>query len=178
VSVDNQYEYLDFDWKVRNGLLIPIDCYSSTTTRFSYSTSRAHAVGGSVNMNGGDYFTGNRFGGGFSANVQAGRIIANINYGYNRVKLPDGQFHTNTLSARISYMFNPDLYIKAYLQWYDDALLNDGRDRFSGNIIMRFTYIPGSDFYFVINQQNLIGPGADVLQNRTALAKLTYFLRK
>lgn len=177
-SVDHEYEYLDFDWEVRNGLVIPIGRYSSTSGRISYSTSRAHAVGGSVNMNGGDYFTGNRFGGGFSANLQAGRIIANINYGYNRIKLPDGQFHTNTLSARISYMFNPDLYVKAYLQWYDDALLNDGRDRFSGNIIMRYTYFLGSDFYFVINQQSLIGPGADVLQNRTVLAKLTYFLRK
>ncbi len=178
-SLEHEYEYLDSDWEVRDGLLIPLDHYSSSKVSMSYGTSRAHAIGGSFSLNGGDYFTGHRYGGGIGSNIQAfGRIIANISYGYNQITLPDGAFHTNRLSARISYLFNPDLYVKAYLQWYDDALLNEGRDRYSGNIIMRYTYSPGSDFYVVINQENLIGPGPDVLQNRTLLAKLTYFLRK
>ncbi|MFC1731294.1 DUF5916 domain-containing protein [candidate division KSB1 bacterium] len=178
-TVEHEYEYLDFDWDVREGLLIPESGYSSTTGRMSFSTNRARDIGGSVNISGGDYFTGTRRGAGFTANIQTfNRMLSDLNYNYNWITLPDGQFHTNTLSARISYSFNPDLFVKAYLQWYDDARRNDGRDRFSGNIILRYIYMPGSDFYLVLNQESLVGPGGTETQNRTILAKLTYFLRR
>jgi len=60
----------------------------------------------------------------------------------------------------------------------NDDLLLEGRDRLSSNIILRYTYRPGSDFYFVVNQEDLVGRNRSVKKNRTVLAKFTYFLRK
>ena len=130
------------------------------------------------------------------------RLVTNFNYNYTQTDLPSGSydainfpdpdeddptglyaggnFHTNSLSARITWSFNPDFFVKAFIQWVDDdhSPFLAGRDRFSGNFLLRYTFSPLSDFYFVLNQQSLVGPGPTFLENRAALAKITYFFRK
>jgi len=184
INFEREYEYLEYDWQVRTGFSIPKGGYTTGSIRASYTTSRSKAVSGSFNVNSGGYFNGTKSGCGLRGNIKAiNRIIANLNYNYNVIELPEGQFHTNTFSTRLSYTFSPDLYIKTYIQWYNDKLLLDGKDRYSGNIILRYEYKPGSHFYFVYNQESLIGPGYEsigntLLKNRTIITKMTYFFRK
>jgi len=178
-DITQEYEYLDFDWDIREGFMIPFAGYDNTEYRMRYNSNRSHAVSGEIGVSTGNYFTGTRSGGQLELDVKAfSRLIINLDYQYDLLNFPEGQFHTNRLSTRIAYSFSPDCFVKAFLQWYDDKLLNDGQNLVSGNIILRYHYKPGSDFYLVFNQENLFGPGQDILQNRTVLTKINYFLRR
>ena len=114
-----------------------------------------------------------------SATIRAHpKVFASADYNYSKVEIPGGDFHTNLISARLSYAFTTEFYIKGFFQWVDDALLFKDRNQVSQNIILRYIYKLGSDFYLVYNQENLLGTGNDVTTNRTLLAKFTYLLRK
>lgn len=179
LNISHEQEFLDEDWEVRDGFIIPLNLYNNSEYRLSYNTDRTKDLSGRFNLSAGKYFTGDKVSGGIDADFKAlNRLKVNLDYSYDLIKLPEGEFHTNRLSTRISYSFSPDLYIKAYFQWYNDKLLLEGRDRLSGNIILRYIYTPGSDFYFVLNQESLIGEGNNVVENRTAMLKFDYFLRK
>jgi len=178
-DIEQEHEYLSYDWEVRDGFLIPEATYTNTEFRMMYFSNRTRKIGGWFNANTGKYFTGTRTGGGINMDIKAHyKFTANVSVNHNLVKLPEGKFTTTTLSTRLIYSLSPDFYVKAYLQWYDDKLLFDGKSRFSGNIILRYIYRPGSDFYLVLNQENLFGSGDDVLRNRTVMFKMNYFLRK
>ena len=178
-SIDQEYEYLDDDFEIRPALFIPQNGYTNTKYNGRIRFDRTRAISGSVHANWGDFFTGSTRGAGLNAVIRAhARVLASMNYTYNAIKLPNGQFHTNTLSTRLSYAFSTDFFIQGFLQWNDDALLFEGRDRVSQNVVVRYTYNPGSDFYIIYNQENLVGAANKELSNRTLLAKFTYLLRK
>ncbi len=177
--IDREYEYLENDFEIRPALIIPQTGYTSTKYNGRIQFDRTKAISGSFNANWGDFFTGSTRGAGLNAVIRAhARVFASMNYNYNEIKLPNGQFHTNKLSTRLSYAFSTELFIKGFFQWTDDALLFEDRDRISQNIVMRYTYKPGSDFYMIYNQENLVGTANEELSNRTLLAKFTYLLRK
>ncbi|MFC1477171.1 DUF5916 domain-containing protein [candidate division KSB1 bacterium] len=177
VNLEREYEYLDYDWTSHENT-IKQGGYTTTSSRISYNTNRGKDISGMVNINVGDYFTGKKYGGRASVDMKAfNRFRANINYSYNWVDLPV-EFHTNSLSTRISYSFNPDMFVKAYIQLIDDKLVNDDQYVVSSNILFRYIYRPGSDFYLVYNEGRMVGEGSEVIGNRTVLTKFTYFFRK
>jgi len=179
-TVRQTFEYLEENFKIRPGLVIPQERYSNMTFLGSFNSSRTKPVSGSMSVNGGEFFSGTSYGGGLGVTVKAHPKIQTImNYKYNEVKLPDGQFHTNNISLHLIYSFNTELFIKGFFQWVDDPLENNGRDQISANIILRYRYKPGSDFYLVFSQENLSDWGRHhQIKNRTVLAKLNFFLRK
>ncbi len=179
ISVDREFEYLGKNFEIRPGRVIPQGEYTNTKFRGLYRSDRTKTVHGSFNMNWGDLFTGTSSGVGVSTTIRAHpRVFASADYNYSKVEIPEGDFHTNLISARLSYAFNTELYIKGFFQWVDDALLLDDRNQVSQNIILRYRYQLGADLYLVYNQENLIGNSNDVTTNRTLLAKFTYLLRK
>ncbi len=178
-TVDREFEYLDNDFDIRPELIIARGLYTNTRYRGSFRSDRTKTISGTVTVNGGDFFTGTSVGGGVNTTIRAHpRVFASVSYNYNEIDLPEGQFHTNFLATRLSYAFSTDFFIKGFFQWVDDALLFNNRNQVSQNIILRYTYQPGSDFYLVYNQENLLGTGNDEISNRTLLAKFTYLLRK
>ncbi len=179
ITVDREFEYLDEDFEIRPGLIIPQEGYTNTKFRGLFRSDRTKTVQGSVNINKGDFFTGTSSGAGMSATIRAHpRVFASADYNYSKVEIPEGDFHTNLISARLSYAFSTELYIKGFFQWVDDALLFNDRNQVLQNIILRYTYQLGSDFYLVYTQENLLGTDNDETTNRTFLAKFTYLLRK
>jgi hypothetical protein len=179
-TVKQAFEYLEEDFEIRPGLVIPQERYNNTTFQGIFSSNRTKPISGSVSVNGGEFFSGTSYGGGLEITVEAHpKIQTSMNYKYNRVKLPMGQFHTNNISLRLVYSFNTELYIKGFFQWVDDPLEDNGKDQISANIILRYRYKPGSDFYLVFSQENLTDWGrSHHIKNRTVLVKLNFFLRK
>ncbi|MCP4724614.1 MAG: carbohydrate binding family 9 domain-containing protein, partial [bacterium] len=183
INVERQFEFLDYDWDVRDGHTIYEGEYQITKYRASYSTPRTKALNGSFTLGGGDFYSGDQYGGHLRGDLRLfNRFIAGFSHNYSHITLPSGNFHTNTSSLRMTYSFNPDLFVKAYIQWYADTIQNSGKNKFLANILLRYIYRPGSDFYLVFNQQNLFGPNdelqPDIVSNRTVIAKFTYFFRK
>ena len=190
-NVNRDFEFLDFNWAIRDGFMIPLGDYTTMRYSVNYNSGSTRNIGGSIGLNYGGFWTGASAGGSINGNLAAyNKLLMTVNYRYSRIDLPSrvvdesvfpgGKFHTNTFTTRVTYSFNPDFFVKAYLQWFSDKLNPrfDGNDRVSGNFLLRYTYSPASDFYLVLNQQTLVGTGNTVMQNRTVLAKLTYFFRK
>ncbi len=178
-DIEREMEFLDENWEVRDGFWIPVGNHIISEYRLRYGFNRSTPISGSISTNIGDYYTGDKKGGETQLDLRAwNRLIMNTTVNYSKISLPGGNFNTTTISNRISYTFSPDMFVKSFIQWYDDKTLNDGNSIVSANIIFRYIYRPGSDLYLVYNQENHIGSGNDILENRTLLVKLNYFFRQ
>lgn len=179
VGLQREAEFVDEDWEVRPGFIIPKDTYRGWDTYIWLTSNESSEIAGDLRLNYGDYFTGKRI----SANPELmllnfSRFRSEIDLDINHVELPDGRFEAWTVGCRLFYFFSTKLYLKAYLQWNDDRLANEG-DRISlVNLLLRWTYRPGSDFYIVYNERRLFGTSAGEIANRMLMFKPTFFWRK
>ncbi|MFC1564015.1 DUF5916 domain-containing protein [candidate division KSB1 bacterium] len=183
INVERQVEFIEEEWSVRDGHTISAGEYLTTGFRTSYSTPRTKALSGTFSLDGGDFYDGSQLGGNLRGELKLfDRFIGSFSHDYTHISLPSGDFHTNISYIRLNYSFNPDMFVKAYLQWYADTIQNYGKNKFLANVLLRYIYRPGSDFYLVFNQENLFGPNddlqSDLLSNRSIIAKFTYFFRK
>ncbi len=161
------WEYLDEDWEIREGIIIPSGIHRWDRYGFHVETAeyRRMSVGGTFDA--GEFFSGKRKS--LSLNGQVRPVPALLitgSYNWNSIELTDGDFKTNTINNRWIYNFSPDFFVKLFLQWNDDD------DIVRGNFLLRYTYRPGSDFYIVYNE---LWQDGDVEQ-RSIVGKLTYFL--
>lgn len=174
-----QREFIDEDWEVRPGFIVPTDVYIGRRSFIWVSTDESRALSGGMMTSYGDYYTGTRLSLGPRLQVARSKHLATeLNVSFNYVTLPEGDFHAQTFGCRLYYYFSTRLYVKAYVQINDDRLSNDG-DRISlANLLLRWTYRPGSDFYIVYNDKRLFGASKGEIANRTLMAKATFFWRK
>ena len=168
MHIDN-YERLTEEFEISDGVIIPIEAFQFGNLYFEYQSDLSKPVSGYVRYNFGEFYDGriNAYGG--TLYLKTGRHLRlDANFDYNDVRLPAGDFQTTIVSLRMVYSFTPDLYLKPYIQW-------NSTDRVvSSNVLFNWHYIPGSDLYFVYNEEINIDNGKTATNNRTVLAKLTY----
>lgn len=179
IGVQKENEYIDYDWEVRDGFLIPEDTYGGWDGYFRYSTDQSKDISARMDASYGTYFTGKSTRLGFGGRMtRIPRLRVELDYNHYFVDLPEGSFKTNTLGLRTFYFFSTELFLKAYVQWNGDKLSFEGKEKIVSNILLRWIYKPGSDLYLVFNDGRLVGPGGTEIQNRTVMAKMTFFWRK
>jgi len=179
LGISRGEEYLDFDWEVRDGYLIPMANYAQWRYSASFRSDPSRRISGMVYTGFGDYFTGSNWSLNTSANITLiPKTRFELSYRHNTVSLPRGDFDTNTYGIRAFYFFSTELYVKAYMQLNDDRLAYDGREKTVANIMLRWIYSPGSNFFLVYNDGRLRGPGSDDILNRALMAKATFFWRR
>jgi hypothetical protein len=178
IGFNHNSEYIDEEWEVRENLFIPVGTYRGWESYASVMTDESKDLSTRTFIGYGNYYTGNRLG------IQPSFILKNflkfradIDLGYDHVKLPDGSFDIRTLGCRIYYFFSTNLYVKAYLQWKDDKKANDGNRIALSNILFRWIYKPGSNIYLVYNEGWNIGPFVSQMSNRSVFLKFNYFWR-
>lgn len=174
-----QNEYIDEDWEVRPGFIIPSANYVSQRLFVFVSTDESRAFSGGMMASYGGYYTGKRLL--LRPRLQMSQskhLSTELDVSFNYVSLPEGDFHAQTFGCRLYYYFSTKFYVKAYVQLNDDRLSNDG-DRISlANLLLRWTFRPGSDIYLVYNDRRLFGASKGQVANRTIMAKATFFWRK
>jgi hypothetical protein len=179
LSVRRESEFIDYDWEVREGFLIPEGIYTGFMYSIGAQTDKSRPLAGGVDIDYGDYYSGNQMSFGLDGTITSlRRLRMEIDYRYNHIRLPQGSFRTNTLGLRMFYFFSTDLYVKAYVQWNDDKYYNAGRERIVSDVLLRWIYSPACNLYVVYNDARLIGPGNNEIVNRTLMLKFTYFWRK
>ena len=179
LNIQRNSEFIDYDWEVREGFLIPEGTYTGNLCSISAESDKSRAIAGGIDINYGSYYTGHQMSFGLGGTVtRLRRIRMEVDYRHNYVDLPEGSFHTNTLGLRMFYFFSTDLYLKAYVQWNDDKPFNAGKEKVVSDILLRWIYSPACNFYLVYNDTRLIGPGHNEIINRTLMVKVTYFWRK
>jgi hypothetical protein len=164
------------------GTVLPIGGYHWTYYTAGYSSNQARRVYGSVNVETGGYYSGDRDSIRAAVNFQVGRtLLFEPNYTRNWITLPGRPTYvTNTLNFRVSQSFSPDLFVKGFVQY------NDERRAASVNFLFWYIYKPGSDLYIVYNE----GRETDLRQrfgrdagwsrprNRSLAIKMTYWLAR
>ena len=90
----------------------------------------------------------------------------NISFDHRRdhVDLPNGRFTTDLLGARLSYAFNPRLFLNAYFQY------NSATRQVSSNIRFNIIHHPLSDLFLVYNE---LRDSTGRIQQRAVVLKLT-----
>ncbi len=167
IRFDRSWEYLDEDWEIQKGIIIPAGTYrwNRYSVRMDTDARRWLRIGGSFRN--GEYYNGDRQSLLLRGHIRpVPQLLITGDYSWNFVDLPDGDFITSAVNSRYTYSFSPDFFIKLFLQW------NDDEETIRGNLLLRYTYQPGSDFYIVYNEYW----SENKVQQRSIVAKLVYFL--
>jgi len=179
INIQRESEFIDYDWEVREGFLIPEGTYTGYMYSLNMESDKSRAFAGEIDIDYGSYYTGHQMRFGLNGTVtRIRRLRMDVDYNHNYINLPEGSFHTNTLGLRMYYFFSTDLYLKAYVQWNDDKYYNFGKEKIVSDILLRWIYSPACNLYLVYNDGRLIGPGPNEIINRTLMVKVTYFWRK
>ena len=179
INLQRQSEFIDYDWEVREGFLVPEGTYTGYMYSINGESDKSRAIAGEIDIDYGSYYTGRQMRFGLNGTITSIRWMRmEVDYNHNYIDLPEGAFHTNTLGLRVFYFFSTELYLKAYVQWNDDKYFNAGKEKIVSDILLRWIYSPACNLYLVYNDSRLVGPGPHEITNRTLMIKVTYFWRK
>ena len=171
VEIRRTSEFLDEEFEIRDGVLIPVDDYNLTTLRTMIDTDEGRKISGRFGANYGTFFNGTNRGFDIQANFKpSGRLAFETQYQFNRVNLPnEDPFNVNIFGSRIVYAFTTTLFAKLFAQWNSDD------EVISTNFLLNYIYRPGSDFYLVFNQIYDSDGTKTALDESTVVAKMTYW---
>ena len=171
VEIRRTSEFLNEEFEIRDGVIIPIDDYDLTTFRTMIDTDEGRKISGRFGANYGTFFNGTNRGFDIQANFKpSGRLAFETQYQFNRVDLPnEAPFNVNIFGSRIVYSFTTTLFAKLFAQWNSDD------EVISTNFLLNYIYRPGSDFYLVFNQIYDSDGTKTALEESTVVAKMTYW---
>ncbi len=165
------FERLDEDFEIREDVLIPIGDYQYNIVGGRFSTSDSRVISTTTGFELGNFYNGQIRKFFVDGSLKpSGRISLHLDYEFNRVNLPTGDFDANLFSGRFYYSFSTTLFAKIFAQWNTETNL------VSTNFLINYIYRPGSDFYFVFNQTyDTDKTTKAALRNSTVVAKMTFW---
>jgi hypothetical protein len=120
----------------------------------------------SANTSWGDFWNGRSTTMGGGLDIRANQHLnLDLSYSRNDVTLPNGEFTTQLVGARVLYGFTPRLFLNAFLQYNADT------KQVSSNVRFNFTHHPLSDIYIVYNDRRDTAGGQ--LVERALIVKVT-----
>ncbi len=168
-EIKNTTENLDYPFSIQE-TSIPVDDYNFTSFQISARTSGARMVGARMQVEFGEFYHGTRRGFSIDANARpSAKLSIEPFIEFNRITLPETEFDANAFGGRVSYSFSTILFTKLFAQWSTD------RDVLSANFLVNYIYRPGSDLYFVFDQNYDTRDGRFKLLGWTVVGKLTYW---
>ncbi len=165
VSVNPQFERLTSPFRLPNGVSVAPGDYRFHEYRLAYSTDKSRLLYGSLNVEDGGYYDGdrNKTSAALSLSLKP-KLTAQVSYEYNRADVLAGSYRAELYGLRSLYSFSPRMFLDAYVQY------NSSTDTTVTNVRYTFTYRPLSDFIVVYNE-NLTPDGGD--KYRAFVVKLT-----
>ncbi|MBI4442388.1 MAG: carbohydrate binding family 9 domain-containing protein [Acidobacteria bacterium] len=163
------FERLTRPFSIFTGITLPRGDYRFNEFQISYASDKSKAFWGSVQMQKGDFYNGDKttwtFGAGFRPNYH---IAAALDYERNDVELLQGAFKTDLVGVRFDYAFNPRLYFNSFVQY------NTETHEVASNIRLRFIHHPLSEFFIVYNESR--NTELDGRNDRSLTVKYTHLL--
>jgi hypothetical protein len=155
-------------------VVIPRGGYSFVTARGGYTFGQQRALAGTVLLERGGYYEGQR------TTVTVSRSRAKLtsqlsiepNLSLNRVDLPGGAFTAKVVGARTTYTVTPLMFASAFVQYSSSTV------GLSANVRFRWEYRPGSELFLVYNEERNTQPGpAGASRTRSLILKVTRLFR-
>jgi hypothetical protein len=163
---------LDEGFDIGEGVPVPAGDYDTWRVSASGGTSANRPVVVSGNgqfqsIYGGDVTT---VGGSLTVTPSA-NVSAVLSYAHNRIDVPSGAFNADIGRLRVKLAFSTELTANTLIQY------NSRDDVFSTNLRINFIHTPGSDLFFVINEQRGSPDSQWRLATRSTVLKVTYLAR-
>jgi hypothetical protein len=174
-GINQDYELLLRPFTIVPGARVPAGGYEFTTGRLAYTMGQQRPLSGSVLLERGSFYNGNRTAVTFNRsriNVSP-QLSLEPSISLNWIDLPTGSFTTRLVGSRITYTVTPLVFASALLQY------NSSTHTVSTNARLRWEYRPGSELFVVYNEERdseaaALAPG---LLNRAFIVKVNRFLR-
>lgn len=161
-----QFERLEEPFHIREDQVIPVGDYLFQEYSVLFSGDRSRMFAGSVGLERGGFFDGDKNVYFLGFLFQPGyRLAAETSWNYGEFRLPSGDFTTNLLRTRFQYSFSTTMFLNALIQ-YNSALRE-----ISSNIRFNWIYKPLSDLFLVYNERR--STTGEVIE-RALIAKFTY----
>ena len=179
INLQRQFEYLDSEFEISDGILIEEGTYANWEWRMSARTASRRVVSGNIQVRRGGFWSGDRTELQIGLDLRpASGILPSVTIENNDVDLPEGSFDANLIRVAGEWNVTPLASVTGNIQ-YDDVSEVVG-------LFMRTRWIlrPGNELFLVLTQnwQNL-GDGlfdADrdfLTLSRGASVKLNYTYR-
>ena len=146
LQYNRERQVLVEDFEIVDGVIIPVGDYEYGALGIEISGAEQRAFAPSIEVSSGDFFNGD------ITSIEAGidwrpnnRLFFGLEYEYNDVELPAGDFVTRLIQVRANYAFN--------VRWSWVNLIQYDNESSEVGINSRLRWNPrsGQDFYLVIN---------------------------
>jgi hypothetical protein len=139
-------EGLEVPFQIRPGIFIPAGKYTFTGIQGEVRTSDQRAVAGRLNFNNGGFYDGDRMQLNLGLEWRPNsHLFMNMNYNYQDVDLPGGDFITRLISVNANYAFN------SKWSWINLLQYDNGSNIMGLNSRLRWNPEAGEDLYIVLN---------------------------
>ena len=165
-TTNQTFDRLIRPFNIRPGVVLPVGDYEYRRYTASINTGNNRKVGVSGNTSWGEFWSGHNRSYTAEFDIRPNyHLNLDLSYSRNQVTLPQGDFTTGLVGARILYGFSPRAFLNAFLQYNRDT------HQISSNLRFNFTHRPLSDIYVVYNDRRDTNSG-DVLE-RAVILKVT-----
>ena len=180
VEYTRSYEFLDEPFAIAPAVAIPIGGYTFQDVLASLELGRQRRISGTVSVQHGSFFSGDKTTVGFGVGGGPGRGRLELSPRFsvepglsiNWIDLPEGRFTTTLVTSRTTYTFTPLMFVSALLQY------NSGNETIGANIRLRWEYQPGSELFVAYNEErDTLVPRFPDLKNRTFVIKINRLFR-
>ena len=174
VSYQDNFEYLDKDFEIADGVIIPPGDYNFSNMTTTYYIGGQSSIPGSINFLRGNFFTGDRTQVSYRGRLAISpKFSMEPNLALNFVDLPEGTFVARLISTRATFMASPRMFASVLTQY------NSSNDSLNANLRVRWEYSPGSDLFVVYSEGRLVehGNSFSVIKNKSFAVKFTRLLR-
>ncbi len=161
----SQFERLTEPFFIRSDQAIPEGDYPYNEYTLSLSSDRSRLFSGDLRWVTGGFFDGDKDSYRVTGRFQRPQFQTEISWSHDDVHLPSGDFNADLLAARLSYSFNPSMFLNALIQY------NSDEGEISSNIRFNLIHKPLSDFFLVYNERRT---STGEVRERALIGKLTY----
>ena len=174
VYYDRHYEFLPAPFRIATGVTLPVGGYAFDNVRGSYAFGQQRVVAGTVFVERGSFYSGDKT----TIGVSGGRVaispLLSVSPGVsvNHVTLPQGTFTNRLVTTRVVYTVTPLMFTSALIQY------NSASNSLTANVRFRWEYQPGSEMFIVYNEERdpRLG-GFPALLNRGIIVKINRLFR-
>ena len=172
VQYNDIFEFLPEEFEISDDVILPVGEYRFQDLEFAYTFGPQRPLPSTIRYQTGGFWSGNLDTLSFNGRVEISpKFSIEPRLSLNWVDLPEGDFNTRLVSARVNYTFSPRMFVSSFIQY------NSSRGSVSSSIRFRWEYEPGSDLFVVYSEGREDLSLTPFLANRTFAVKFTKLFR-
>ncbi len=172
VEYNDTFEFLPDEFEISDGVILPVGEYRFQDVNFAYTFGAQRWLPSTISYRTGSFWSGDRDALSFNGRVEISpKFSVEPRLSLNWVDLPEGNFNTRLVSARVNYTFSPRMFLSSFIQY------NSSSDSLSSSVRFRWEYEPGSDLFVVYSEGRDDLSLTPFLANRTFAVKFTKLFR-